>query len=191
MRTRIKNLRKEHIMKFVIQFTALLAGLLTLAGCASSGTVRGASPITVAKSFDLDLILVKTSSSLGDVEAEKQVLNDGIVSGLRETGVFQKVSGSRADLGSGSGITIYAEIKEIRKVSKDERLWAGAMAGRARIRVRVTVADLNSGKQIETFEAEGESSGGSDLAGTTDEAIGRAAAEVVGEVLKINARTAE
>ena len=183
--------RKEHSMKSIVQFAALLIVTLTLAGCASSGMVRGASPITVAKPFELDLIFVKTSSSLGDLEAEKQMLNDKIVSGLKERHIFNAVSGNRAELGSGSGITISADIKEIRKISKEQRQWGGAMAGRARIRIQVTVSDLNSGGRIETFEAEGVSSGGSDLAGTTDEAVERAAAEVVGQVLRINALTAE
>lgn len=176
--------------KSILAYTPLLLVLLTLAGCASSGRVRDPSPITASKPFDLDVILVKTSSSLGDLEAEKMKLNDRIVSALRETALFKQVSGNRAELDSGSGVTINADIIEIRKISKNRRLWAGAFAGRARIRVRVTVSDFNSGKQIETFEADGESSGGSALAGTTDEAIERAADQVVGEVLKINAQTA-
>ena len=53
------------------------------------------------------------------------------------------------------------------------------------------VSDFNSGHPLETFEAVGEPSNGSALADTTDEAIAQAAAEVVGEVLKINAPTAK
>jgi hypothetical protein len=105
--------------------------------------------------------------------------------------LFKNVSANKDELGTGSGIIIIAEIKAIRKISKDKRLWAGAMAGRARILVEVTVSDLNTGSQIETFEAEGESSGGSALAGITDEAIERAGTEVAAEVVKINAQTAE
>ena len=67
-------------MKSVIKFTALLPVLFILAGCASSGMVHNASPIT-AKKPDLDVIFVKTSSSLGGLEAEKLMLNDRIVSG--------------------------------------------------------------------------------------------------------------
>jgi hypothetical protein len=165
--------------------------LLVLVGCVSSGRVHDASPITAQRPFDLDLIWVKTSSALPEVEAEKRMLNDTLVSGLRESGLFRQVSGDKAELGSGSGITIEAEIKEVRKISKDKRLWAGAMAGRARIRVYVRISDFNSGNQLETFEADGESSTGSALAGTTDEAIEQAAAGVVGQVLKINAQTAQ
>jgi hypothetical protein len=177
---------KKSFLRFIAPW--LLAWLV--AGCASSGAVRNASPIT-AKPFDLDLVWVKTFSSLNDLEPEKRTLNDAIVSGLRETQLFKEVSGDKAELGTGSGITIDADVREIKKISKNERLWAGAMAGKARIRIHVTVCNLNSGNQIETFEAEGESSGGSALAGTTDEAIYRAAGVVVGEVLKINSQTAQ
>lgn len=178
-------------MKIIINLAALPLVLLALAGCASSGFVQNASPITARKPFDLDLILVKTSSSLGGSEAEQAMLNDAIVSSLRDSHLFKKVSGNQAELGSGSGITINANIVAIKKISKDQRLWAGALAGRARIQIQVLVTDLNSGSQIETFEADAESSGGSALAGTTSEAIERAAVEVVGEVCKINSQTAK
>jgi hypothetical protein len=161
-----------------------------LAGCASSGHVREASPIT-AQPFNLDLIWVKTASTLGDAAGETQALRDKIVSGLNDTRSFREVSGDRAELDSGSGITIAAEITNLRRVSKNKRLWVGLLAGQARILAKVTVTDLNTGHLIETFSVEGESSGGSARAGTTDEAIERAAEAVVGEVLKINARTAE
>lgn len=178
-------------MKSAIRSAAGLLALLTLAGCASFGQVRDASPITAQKPFDLDLIWVKTSSALPATEAETRMLGDAIVSALRDTQLFKQVSGNKAELGSGSGITIEAEITRIRKISKNTRLWAGALAGRARIQLHVRIADFNSGKTMETFDADAESSGGSALAGTTDEAIEQAAGEVVGEVLKINSQTAE
>jgi hypothetical protein len=172
-------------------FTLWLLALPTLVGCVSRGRVQDASPIRADKPFELDLIWVKTSSAVPGLEAETRMLNDAIVSGLRESGLFRAASGDKTELGEGGGITIEAEIRDIRKITKNTRLWAGALAGRARIRVRVRISDLNTGKQIETFEAEGESSGGSALAGTTDEAIEQAAGGVVGEVRKINAQTAQ
>ena len=64
----------------------------------------------------------------------------------------------------------------------------GGLAGRARKVVQVTVTDLDYGNQIETFEAEGKS-GKSAEAGTTDEAIQRAAEQVVAEMAEISSRT--
>ena len=64
------------------------------------------------------------------------------------------------------------------------------MAGQARIVVHVTVSDLKSGDQIESFEVEGKS-GKSAFAGTTEEAIERAAEQVAAEVVRLNARTGQ
>ena len=178
-------------MKSALNFAAALLVLLTFAGCASSGgVVRNTSPISTSRPVSLDFIFVETSSSLSDLESEKHLLNDSIVTGLKETGFFRNVSGNKADVNSGGGINIRVELKEIHKVSDNARLWMGALAGQARIVVRVTVTDLNSGNQIETFEAEGES-GKSAQAGTTNEAIQRAAEQVVAEIDEIRSRTAQ
>ena len=150
--------------------------------------VGKASLISTSKPASLDFVLVKTSCSLGDSESEKRLLNDLIITGLKETGFFGRVSANKADVNSNSGIKISAEIKEIQKVSNNARVWMGGLAGRARKVVQVTVTDLDYGNQIETFEAEGKS-GKSAEAGTTDEAIQRAAEQVVAEMAEISSRT--
>jgi hypothetical protein len=98
------------------------------------------------------------------------------------------VSGNIADINSGSGIKVAADIKEINKVSDNARLWAGALAGQARILVQVTVSDLSSGNQIEVFDAEGKA-GKSAFAGTTDEAIQLAAGQIAAKVFKLYAQS--
>lgn len=178
-------------MKYVFKWMLVMTGLATLIGCASSGMIKSAGPITLRKPFELDVVWVETSSSIGGLDTEQRQLNDLIISGLKERQLFTSVSGNKAEVSPGSGIKVTAEIKEIRKISDNTRLWAGALAGRARILVQVTVSDLNSGNQIEVFDAEGKSSGGSALAGITDEAIQAAADQIVLEVVKINARAAK
>jgi hypothetical protein len=177
-------------MKCALKFAAALLMLLNLAGCASSGAVRNASPILTSKPVSLDFVMVETSSSLGGLETEKSSLQDSIIIGLRETGLFGSVSENKADVNPGSGIKISADVKEINKVSDRARLWMGALAGRALITVQVTVTDLHSGNQIETFEAEGKS-GKSAMAGTTFEAIQRAAEQVVAQTTKISSLTSQ
>jgi hypothetical protein len=98
------------------------------------------------------------------------------------------VSGNKADINSGGGIKVAVDIKEINKVSDNARLWTGALAGRARILVHVTISDLSSGNQIEAFEVEGKS-GQSAFAGTTDEAIQLAAGQIVAKVFKLYAQS--
>ena len=176
-------------VKSRIQSGAILFVLLILTGCASSGLVQHASPIATGTPVSIDFALVETSSVAGNLEAENHLLNDLIISDLRARGVFGEVDGEPAAAGVTNGIRIKVVIKEIKKISHSEREWAGALAGRAQILVEATVSDLNSGKLVETFEAEGESSGGSNLAGTTEEAVQRAAEQVVAQVVKISRQT--
>jgi hypothetical protein len=181
-------------MKFIavkrgVPSGATLLVLLALAGCMSTGLIQHASPIMPGTPVSVDFALVETSSIIGDLEAEKHSLNDLIISDLRASGVFGEVDGEPAAAGATNGIKIKIVIKEIKKISRGQREWAGALAGRAQILVEATVSDLSSGKLIETFEAEGESSGGSNLAGTTEEAIQVAAEQVVAQVIKISRQT--
>jgi hypothetical protein len=162
-----------------------------LAGCASSsGLVRNAGPIATNQPVSCDFVLVETSSALPDMAGETRLLNDSIITGLRETGFFGSVSGIRADTNSTAGIKVRAEIREVQKVSDNARTWMGGFAGQARMAVQVTVADLDSGNRIETFEAEGYS-GKSARAGTTGEAIQRAAEQVVAGIVEIRSRTSQ
>ena len=174
----------------VVVFVMALPALLSLAGCTTSSGVIASAPVVTGRPVSLDSIVVTTTSSLADLAAEKTLLNDRIISGLRETGLFASVSADGAGTNSGNGIKVAVEIKAITKVSDDSRQWFGALAGQARIVVQVTVTDLSSGHQIETFNAEGKS-GASARAGTTDEAIQRAAEQVTAEVVKLNAQTSQ
>jgi hypothetical protein len=173
------------IMKCGFNLAAILFVLLNLVGCASSsGVVKNASPVMIDKLVSLDFVFVETTGSAGNLETEKHLLGDLIVSGLREKQVFASVSGNQADINSAGGIRVAVDIKEINKVSDNARLWTGALAGRARILVHVAISDLSSGNQIEAFEVEGKS-GQSAFAGTTDEAIQLAADQIVAKVAKL------
>jgi hypothetical protein len=183
--------RKENL-SFVnncLQGAAILIGLSALIGCVSSGGIQHASPIAIHTPVSIDFARVETSSALGDLEAEKHLLNELVISGLRGRYVFGDVDGNMPAAGATNGMNIKIDIKKIKKISSGEREWAGALAGRARIVVGATVSDLSSGKLIETFEVVGESSGGSNLAGGTDEAIQRAAEQVVAQVIEISRQT--
>lgn len=179
-------------MKCVHKFVCLLfAGLLALGGCASpSGAIKNTSPVRITPALSLDFIMVEISSPLPDLATEKKSLSDLIISDLNDTGLFQNVGENTTGLTPDGGIKITAEIKQIKKVSDDARVWAGSWAGQARILVRVTVTDLKSGATVETFDTEGES-GKSAWAGTTYEAIQEAASRITDEIVKINAQTSQ
>ena len=166
----------------------LFAGglLIILIGCASSGVVNNVSPVSTGVPISHDLVIVGTSSALGDVEPQKRLLNALIISGLQETNKFGRVSGNQIAISSNSGIKVNADIKEVDAVSDIARVMVGAFAGQARILVQVTISNVKSGNQLETFEAEGKSSAGTVFAGTTDQAVQRVAEQIVAEVVKFS-----
>lgn len=178
------------VMKIKFKPAATLFVLFSLAGCASQDLTPSPHPVITGKPASLDSILVETSSSLTNSGTERGELAELIVSDLKETQLFENVSANRAEVGSSGGIKIHADLRAIKKVSDDARSWAGALAGQARIVASVTITDLESGNPVETFEAEGRS-GQSAFAGTTEEAIQNAAAQVAAEVVKLNVRSAQ
>ena len=175
-------------MKCAFKSALIFTVLLTLVGCASSNVVKVASPVMFSKPVSMDVIYVIIASSTNSLETERHELSDAVISGLNESKMFGTVTGDKVAVGSGSGIRINADIKEIKRVSDDAREWAGALAGHANILIQVTVSDLKSENKIEVFEVAGQS-GASAFAGTTDEAIQRAAHQIVSELLKLNAQT--
>ena len=79
-------------MKCVFNLAAILFVLLNLVGCASpSGVVKNDSPVLISKLVSMDFIFVESTGSLGDLETEKHLLGDLIVSGLREKQYFTSV----------------------------------------------------------------------------------------------------
>ena len=172
-------------------FTILIAilSLSFLAGCASpSASLNSTSPVSITPNVSLDSIQVETTSTLPNVEREKGVLSDAIISGLNETGLFSDVGTPLTNTNSATPAIIKADITRIKKVSDDARTWVGTWAGQAEIHVNVTVSQ--AGHHIETFEADGKS-GKSAWAGTTDEAIRLAAGQIVHEITRINSQTAQ
>jgi len=168
-----------------------LAAMANLTGCAySSGSVSPAHPVLVSQPASLDCIQVFTTSAVADSELERISFNDRVFSELKETGLFANVTEGTSSNSPATGIKIESRITALKKVSANARVWYGGLAGQARIVVQVTISDLSSGRPLETFEVAG-LSGKSARAGTTEEAIQRAAEQVAAEVAKINSETVQ
>jgi hypothetical protein len=183
------NRNQARTIYYLSALLVLLASVFS--GCASSSSqVKLPAPVIKSKPASLDIIDVTTVSSFKNLDAEKKLLNESLISGLRQRLLFSDISGNPTNLSSPNGIKVLAQIKEITKVSDNARVWYGGLAGRARILVQVTVSDLSSGRQIEVFEVEGES-GKAAFAGTTDEAIQHASDQIVAEVAKLNAQVSD
>lgn len=179
-------------MRCLFAIIGMILVVCVLAGCKSSSpTVNSPAPIKARSlaSVDFSFILVNATNSSPDLQTETSLLRDFILSGLRETGQFANVEEINTN-GATSGIKILVSIKQITRVTKDSRDWFGGLAGRAQVLVPVTISDLGTGKPIEVFEVVGQS-GASARAGTTDEAIQRAAATVVAEIGSLNSQAAQ
>ena len=173
---------------FILAF--ILPVLLNLTGCTTSSSTLTSRPALVSQPVSMDTIMVATTSPLPDLEAEKVLLNDRIISNLRGTDLFTSVSGDQTSTNAGNGIKVTVEIKAIHKVADNSRQWFGGLAGQATIAVQVTVTDLDSRHLVETFAADGKS-GASARAGTTEDAIYQAAGLVSAEIIKLNAQTSQ
>jgi hypothetical protein len=163
--------------------------LMTFMGCASSGVITKASPISTSTPVSLDFALIQTSASSSAAEAFAPTLNDKIIIDLREKQIFNSVAENQPD-SSDEGIKVKAVITKIKDVSPDSRAWFGSLAGQAEIFIQLTVSDLKTGKQIQTFETEGKS-GAYAKAGTTDAAIQLAAHQIVDQIIEITRRTSQ
>jgi hypothetical protein len=170
---------------------AAIVILLGPTGCATSPhPVALPAPVVFGKPASLDFVLVNTTATLPDLQGETTQLQDSILSGLRETGLFANVEVLNTNQVQSGGIEVFAAIKQITKVSDKARLWYGGLAGKAEVVVQVSVSDLATGKRIEIFDVEGHT-GAFAKAGTTGEAVQKAASGVVSEIVRLNAQTAQ
>jgi len=169
-----KTQRSFKIQKFFIDvlwvsiFITLMAVVLT--GCASTSTVTGSvAPVSVSTRD----IAVTVETKAEDSGAEAQKLKELIISELSKNG--WKINNN--------GLQLIATIKDITKVGRTARLIGGALAGRASVDVEVVLKNKEN-SVLNTFSVTGKSSGGTIFAGTTDQALEKAAGEIVSAITK-------
>lgn len=149
-------------------------------GCASSGKSAMREPLSVklgqfkAATVEVKSALSKSPDRLDEFMVQ---LENRIIAKLRARNAFEKIYASTAD--SAADLEIQVIITSIRDVSNFNRVMWGAFAGQANSKATVNFKEHASGKLIGSGEIEGTSSGGSVMAGTTSEAVDRAADEVV------------
>lgn len=138
-------------------FTAALA----LAGCASGRTLGGEAAVRLPARDAASIRIVER----GVAETETvMTLQNALQAELLTRGLFRTVR----DDGTDAPVRIDVALTDVREVTQGQRSFFGALAGAARIVARVDV--YADGRQIDTFIAEGKSSSGSVMAGTTTQA---------------------
>jgi hypothetical protein len=144
---------------------------LTFWGCASTSSVNS----TLAPTVSLDgfkTISVAVQTKVEDSEKEVKTFKEILISELKKKNKWEVVDGNpQCQLG------LSATITNLNKVGGASRILLGALAGRASVDVDVVVKDAK-GKVISQFVVNGKSSGGTIFAGTTDQALEKAAEQI-------------
>jgi len=152
--------------------------LILFGGCASTGTIRVTTPMTVKLSTYKTMFLDFSSQVPGSSEETVQLETMTIVK-LQEKGLFDKLIAGSSSPDAQADLRLNAKIVRLKRVTSEARMWVGGMAGRAGIDVEVELFDLKESKTIGTFMAQGRSSGGTVFAGTTPQAVERAVEQIV------------
>lgn len=152
--------------------------VILLEGCASKGTITATTPMTLKLSTYKTILFNISSQVLGSSEEIVQ-LESMTVAKLREKVLFDKVFSGSSSPDAQADLRLNAKIIQLKRVSPGARAMVGAMAGRAGVDVEVELFDLKESKSMGTFIAQGRSSGGTVFAGTTPQAVERAAEQIV------------
>jgi hypothetical protein len=152
--------------------------LFLLGGCASRGAIKETTPMTL-KLSTYKTMLFSVSSQVSESSEEMVQLESVTIAKLRGKGLFDKVISGSSSLDAKADLRLNAKITQLKRVTSGARVMVGAMAGRAGIDVEVELFDLKESKSIGTFIAQGRSSGGTVFAGTTPQAVERAAEQIV------------
>lgn len=157
----------------------VVVAIFIISGCASTGTIQPMKPIDV-KLTNYKTAIVHVTSQLPESRQEIFQLESLIIAKLREKGIFEKVISGNTSPDAPADLKLDGKIVELKKVNAGMRVMLGAFAGQGRVLVDVALIEQKSGDGIAKFMAEGKSSGGTIFAGTTEQAIERAAEQIVG-----------
>ena len=154
-------------------FKSLWFGILitTLVGCASKGTLRTtvAPAVSVA---DFKTLSLDVRSEVKGAEEEVQTLRELLIAGLNKGERWSVTQEGEGQL------ELSATITHLKRVNRAARLLLGALPGRASVDVDVVLRD-QKGALISRFTVTGKSSGGTIFAGTTKQALQKAAEKIV------------
>lgn len=142
-------------------------------GCAATSQ----QAVLMAPTFEIGTgqqiyVLVDRSGSRNIDEME--ALAREVVQQLDASGAFDLVDARTPD-DDREGLLVTCKILKIRRVKREDRVMMGALAGVASVEVQVTVTDTQSQEVLGESTVTGKSSGGTVFAGTTEQAIEKAA----------------
>lgn len=144
----------------------------TILGCASTSSVTSIIDPTVSLS-DFKTLSVNVQTKVEDSEKEVQAFKAILISELKKKNKWEVVDGSPQNQ-----LELSATITNLNKVGGASRILLGALAGQASVDVSVVLKDTK-GNVVSQFSVNGKSSGGTIFAGGTEQALEKAAEQIV------------
>ena len=152
----------------IVVIVMLMMGLL---GCASTSTVNTAMAHTVSLG-SFKTLSVDVQTKVEDSEKEAKTFREILTSELKKRNKMEVIDGNQQ-----TQLNLSATITNLNKVGGASRIFLGALAGQASVDVDVVLKDAK-GNVVSQFAVNGKSSGGTIFAGTTDQALEKAAAQI-------------
>ncbi len=157
-------------------FSILILFLLIISGCAPQTRVQMESSFALRPDR---VIAVGVESKNPEYIKEAEKIEIILLEKLKNSNLFSDIRKDKKD----ADIFIRVNITEVVRVSSADRLLFGAMAGRAKIAGNIFIENSRSGETIGKFYIESISSGGTVLAGTTEDVIEQFANQLVDTIL--------
>ncbi|GLI52889.1 DUF4410 domain-containing protein [Thermodesulfovibrio yellowstonii] len=155
----------------------IILSLFLIVGCAGQTTIK---PEAEFKIKNIKTASVKVKTLLADCKEEIEKIEKTLIEKLKEANMFDAIHENTQN----TDLIIEIDIEELAKVTKSDRFWYGAMAGRAKVGGKVKLIEGFSGKVLGSFYVESLSSGGTVFAGTTQQAIDDFVNEVVKHLIE-------
>ena len=172
------NKKKPNLVELILSTICFCLLMSFLTACASKGTTQTHKEPSVDLTDYKRLAINVTPDD--SVSSEIQGYLEGVIIGkLRDTNKFERVFSSVLSPKEDYDLKLNVQIKNVREVSGNARFFAGALAGQGNIVADIEVIDGKSKNILASATVEGETSGGSSWAGTTEQAVKRMAEEIV------------
>lgn len=167
----------------VLKAAGLSMLMCLVVACGARSKLSSAHEVTTSlKPYTKAVLSVSATSVDEDVVEQKAELERLAAPRLQSLGVFEDVHLSTNGEVTQDAYTLHirATMTDIRKVGKGKRFMLGALAGRSGIECRVEFLDPE-GTVLGAYDVKGES-GGSGLAGGTDDAVKKTAEGIANAV---------
>ena len=152
---------------------AILCLAAPVTGCAASGRFQMATPPGSLRGYHVMLVVASATDTDARKEAFQLEATTSAV-GRKLLGDHELRTG-RTHRGEPVDLRIEATIVQLTRVNRQSRVRRGPLAGRASVIANVTLTDAGTGAIVGRFSVEGRSS----ARGTTEQAIRRAAEQIV------------